>query len=136
MNFRQKLAFGENYQEIAKKYIPEDEVLQECAKGLEKRFDFKTDKHSYEVKSDRMGHAYGCKTWFIEYECNGNKSGINATESDYYFYFFHKPSGEYEVYEIPVPILKEACKGCREIIGGDGNRVRGYIVPVISEFKL
>lgn len=136
MSFRQKLAFGENYQEIAKKYIPEDEVLQECAKGLEKRFDFKTDKHSYEVKSDRMGYRYGCRTWFIEYECNGNKSGINATESDYYFYFFHKPSGEYEVYEIPVNKLKEACKGCREIIGGDGNRVRGYIVPVIPEYKL
>jgi hypothetical protein len=136
MSFRQKLAFGEKYQEIAKKYIPEDETLQECAKGVEKRFDFKTDKHSYEVKSDRMGHAYGCKTMFIEYECNGKDSGINATESDYYFYFFHKPSGDYEVYEIPVNKLKEACRGCRELIGGDGNRVKAYIVPVLSEYKI
>lgn len=136
MSFRQKLAFGEKYQEIAKKYIPEDEVLLECPNVKEKRFDFKTDKYSYEVKSDRMGHAYGCKTMFIEYECNGKDSGINATESDYYFYFFHKPSGDYEAYEIPVDKLKEACKGCREMIGGDGNRVKAYIVPVLPEFKI
>jgi hypothetical protein len=136
MSFRQKLAFGEKYQEIAKKYIPEGEVLLECPNVKEKRFDFKTDKHSYEVKSDRMGYAYGCKTMFIEYECNGKDSGINATESDYYFYFFHKPSGDYEVYEIPVDKLKEACKGCREMIGGDGNRVKAYIVPVLPEFKI
>jgi len=136
MSFRQKLAFGEKYQEIAKKYIPEDELILECPKGLFKDYDFKTDKYSYEVKSDRMGYAYGCRTMFIEYECNGNESGINSTKSDFYFYFFHKPDGTYEAYEIPVPKLREACKGCREIVGGDGQRVKAYIVPIIPEFKL
>jgi len=137
MSFRQKLAFGEKYQEIAKKYTPEDETILECPKGLFKAYDYRTDKYKYEVKSDRMGYAYGCKTMFIEYECNSKKSGINSTEADYYFYFFHKPDGSYEVYEIPIDVLKEACKDCREYVGaGDGGRVKAYIVPVFSEYKL
>jgi hypothetical protein len=135
MSFRQKLEFGEKYQEIAKRYIPEDEKILEVAKGVQKEYDFKTDKYAYEVKSDRMGYAYGCQTMFIEYECNGKPSGISATKSDYYFYFFHKPDG-YVAYEIPIENLKKACIGCRKIVGGDGGRVKAYIVPVISEFKL
>ena len=31
MSFRQKLAFGQKYQEIAKRYIPEDEKILEDA---------------------------------------------------------------------------------------------------------
>jgi len=137
MSFRQKLAFGEKYQEIAKRYIPEDEKLVEDARGVQKEYDFKTDKYTYEVKSDRMGYAYGCQTMFIEYECNGKESGISATKADYYFYFFHKPDSTYVAYEIPIENLKKACLGCREILkAGDGGRVKAYIVPVISEYKL
>lgn len=136
MNFRENLAFGTKYQEIAKRYIPEDETLVEDAEGLEKEYDFKTDKFIYEVKSDRMGYAYGCQTMFIEYECNGKPSGISSTKSDYYFYFFHKSDG-YIAYEIPIENLKKACMGCREILkAGDGGRVKAYIVPVIQEFLL
>jgi hypothetical protein len=137
MSFRQKLAFGEKYQEIAKRYIPEDEKILEDAKGVQKEYDFKTDKFSYEVKSDRMGYAYGCQTYFIEYECNSKPSGISATKSDYYFYFFHKPDNTFIAYEIPVEKLKKACIGCREILkAGDGGRVKAYIVPVLEEFKI
>ena len=50
MSFRQKLAFGEKYQQIAKRYIPEDEKILEDAQGVQKEYDFKTDKYSYEVK--------------------------------------------------------------------------------------
>ena len=56
MSFRQKLAFGQKYQEIAKRYIPEDEKILEDAIGNQKEYDFKTDKFAYEVKSDRMGY--------------------------------------------------------------------------------
>jgi hypothetical protein len=74
---------------------------------------------------------------FIEYECNGKPSGIYATKSDYYFYFFHKPDETYIAYEIPIENLKKACIGCREILkAGDGGRVKAYVVPVIPEFKL
>jgi hypothetical protein len=136
MSFRQKLAFGQKYQELAKRYIPEDEKILEDAQGNQKEYDFKTDKYSYEVKSDRMGYAYGCQTMFIEYECNGKPSGISSTTSDYYFYFFHKPDG-YVAYEIPIENLKKACVGCREILkAGDGGRVKAYVVPVLPEFKL
>ena len=134
MSFRQKLAFGKKYEEIAKRYIPEDEKILEDSN--QKEYDFRTDKYAYEVKSDRMGYLYGCQTYFIEYECNGKPSGISATKSDFYFYFFHKPDG-YVAYEIPVENLKKACIGCREILkAGDGGRVKAYIVPVIEEFKL
>jgi len=137
MSFRQKLAFGEKYQEISKRYLPIDEYIIETAQGLQKEFDYKSNKYSYEVKSDRMGHIYGCKTFFIEYECNGKPSGISSTKADYYYYFFHKPDETYVVYEIPVENLKKACIGCREISGaGDGGRVKAYIVPVIDEFLL
>ena len=137
MSFRQKLKFGEKYQEIAKRYIPEDEKILEVAQGMQKEYDFRTDKFAYEVKSDRMGYAYGCQTMFIEYECNGKASGINATKSDYYFYFFHKPDDSYVAYEIPIENLKKACMGCREILkAGDGGRVKAYVVPVLQEFKL
>ena len=135
MSFRQKLAFGKKYEEIAKRYIPEDEKILEDA-SVQKEYDFKTDKYAYEVKSDRMGYLYGCQTFFIEYECNGKPSGISATKSDFYFYFFHKPDG-YVAYEIPIEKLKKACIGCREILkAGDGGRVKAYVVPVLPEFKL
>ena len=137
MTFRQKLAFGEKYQEISKRYLPIDEFIVEMAHGKQKEFDYRSNKYSYEVKSDRMGHTYGCKTFFIEYECNGKPSGISSTTADYYYYFFHKPDETYIAYEIPVENLKKACIGCREISGaGDGGRVKAYIVPVIDEFML
>jgi len=137
MTFRQKLAFGEKYQEISKRYLPIDEFIVETAHGQQKEFDYRSNKYSYEVKSDRMGYAYGCKTFFIEYECNGKPSGISSTTADYYYYFFHKPDENYVVYEIPVEDLKKACIGCREILkAGDGGRVKAYIVPVIDEFML
>lgn len=136
MSFRQKLAFGEMYQQIAKRYIPIDEKIIEEAIGICKEFDFKTDKFVYEVKSDRMGYLYGCKTFFIEYECNGKNSGISSTLADFYIYFFHKPDQTYVAYEIPVTELKKSCIGCRQICGGDGNRVKGYIVPVKEEWQI
>jgi hypothetical protein len=136
MSFQEKLNFGKKYQEISKQFLPKDEIVLEEPDGLFKPYDYKTNLFKYEIKSDRMGYKYGCKTWFIEFECNKQNSGINSTESDYYFYFFHKPDNTYETYEIPTSWLKNACKGCRQISGGDGQRVKGYIVPVNYEFKL
>jgi hypothetical protein len=91
---------------------------------------------SYESKADRLAYKYNYKTMFIEYECNGVGSGISTTQADYWFYFMVKPGGDYIVYEIPIAKLREACNGCRQVSGGDGGRAKGYIVPVLEEFKI
>ena len=138
MSFLKKLEFGKKYQEISKKYIPleEETFVEDAPEKVFKCWDYRTDKYKYEVKSDRMGYLYGCATMFIEYECNNKSSGIEATQADYYHYFFHFPNNNYKALEIPVSELKEACKGCRTIIGGDGNRVKGWIVPIKAEWLL
>ena len=130
MSFTRDLAFGKSWEQVAKKYIPEDEVVVECPEGLFKQYDFKTNMSAYEVKSDRLAYKYNYSSMFIEYENNGKPSGINATTADYWFYFMVKPEGGYIVYEIPVNLLKEECKkNVRTVSGGDGMRSKGYIIP-------
>lgn len=138
MCFRKDLAFGVKYQEIAKTKLPEGEVVVECPEGNFKPYDFKTNMHKYEVKSDRLAHKYGCATMFIEFECNGKDSGIASTEADFWFYFMVKPDDTYVLYEIPITTLKDRCLNSRIICGGDGGKVRGYIVPVmgLEKYKL
>ena len=102
-----------------------------------KAWDFRTNVAKYEVKTDRLAYKYGgCRTMFIEFECSGNPSGINATEADYYIYIMVKPNDEYEMFRIPVADLKTACDGCEIKKGGDGYRARGYIVPIIEKFRM
>jgi len=137
MGFTADLAFGKKYQEIAKKYVREEII--ESPEGMFKAYDFKTATQKFEVKSDRLAYKYGCRTMFIEYECNGKPSGIGSSEADFWFYFMVKPSGDYEVYKIPINILKDECaKGIRMVSGGDGGRVRGHIISVekLQEYKL
>jgi hypothetical protein len=128
MCFKKDLAFGQTYQELAKKYIG-DEVVIDSPVGLFKDYDFKTNIASYEVKSDRLAHKYGCQTMFIEFECNGKESGIASTKADYWFYFMVKPEG-FVLYKLPVGILKDRCLHSRILGGGDNGKVRGYIVLV------
>jgi len=132
MGFNADLAFGKKYQEIAKGLILHDEHVVEEPPGCFKPYDFRTNSFKYEVKSDRNAYRYAYKSMFIEYECNGKKSGINATEADFWYYFMVKPDGGYICYEIPIEILKEKCINTRSISGGDGGRVRGYIVPILG----
>lgn len=136
MGFMNDLEFGKKYEELSKTYIPPEEKLIDCPEGKCKPYDFKTDRFAYETKSDRLAYKFNYKTMFIEYECNGVGSGITTTKADYWFYFMVKPDGSYILYEIPITNLKQACKGCRSISGGDGGRVKGYIVPVLEEFKI
>lgn len=130
MGFNADLAFGQVYQEIAKTLILEDEHVVEEPSGCFKPYDFRTNNFKYEVKSDRNAHRYAYRSMFIEYECNGKKSGINATEADFWYYFMVKPGGGHICYEIPIATLKEKCINTRSISGGDGGKVKGYIVPV------
>jgi hypothetical protein len=128
MCFKKDLEFGQTYQELAKKYIG-DEVVIDSPVGLFKDYDFKTNVASYEVKSDRLAYKYGCQSMFIEFECNGKESGIASTKADYWFYFMVKPEG-FVLYKLPVDILKDRCLHSRILGGGDNGKIRGYIVLV------
>jgi len=137
--FQQDLKFGKKWETKAISMIPDDETLAEVAEGSFKPWDFKTNLSKYEVKADRLAYKYGCKTMYIEYECNGSLSGISSTEADYWFYFMVKPNDEFVCYEIPVSVLREKCKTpLRSVSGGDGMRSRGHIVDVeqFREFKI
>jgi hypothetical protein len=137
MGFINDLQFGKKYEALARStYLPEDEKVIEIPEGKFKPYDFKTNLFAYESKADRLAYKYNYKTMFIEYECNGVGSGISTTQADYWFYFMVKPGGDYIVYEIPIAKLREACNGCRQVSGGDGGRAKGYIVPVLEEFKI
>jgi hypothetical protein len=137
MSFNKDLAFGKKWEAVAEAYIHESEmVIEHAPEGQFKPWDFRSTLGSYEVKSDRLAYKYGCKTMFIEYECSGNPSGIQSTEADFWMYYMVKPSGDYVAYRIPVPELKEMCKGCVSKAGGDNYRSRGYIVPVNERFRL
>jgi len=139
MCFRKDLAFGKKYEEIAMKYAEDNiEVVVDIPSGKCKEYDFKTNVFAYEVKADRMAYNYGCKSMFIEFECNNKDSGISATTADYWFYFMVKPDSTYVMYRIPTKLLKEKCINSRIIGGGDGGRVRGYVVMVddLQEYKI
>jgi hypothetical protein len=138
MCFTRDLAFGKKYQEIAKTLLPEGEVVTEEPKGHFKDYDFETNVSTYEVKSDRMAYKYGCKSMFIEFECNKKPSGINSTTAGYWFYFMVKPDGTHVVFKIPTEEIKKKCASSRIICGGDGGRVRGYVVMVddLLQYKL
>jgi len=131
--FISDLNFGKKYEEIAKQNVPKGESVIESPDRKCKEYDFKTNVSAYEVKADRNAYKYGNKTMFIEYECNNQRSGINATTADYWFYFMVNPNGKYICYEISVALLKEKCKTARSLSGGDGGRVKGYIVPITDE---
>jgi hypothetical protein len=137
MNFQADLSFGKKWEQTAKTLITLTECVVETApEGQFKKWDFRTCGGAYEVKADRLAYKYGCKTMFIEHECSGQPSGISSTEADYWVYFMVRPNGEYVAYRIPVEDLKKACVGCPVKSGGDGYRSRGYIVPVLEQFRM
>lgn len=131
MSFKSDLSFGKTYEQLAATMLPAGETFKEFAPaGAFKPWDFCSDKSKYEVKSDRLAHKYGMRTMFVEYECSGKPSGISTTEADYWFYFMVRPNGSSRRFLIPTQALKDACEGCASKCGGDGYKVRGYIVPV------
>lgn len=129
--FQHDLAFGKVYEGIAHTLL-DGETIEEVPVGAFKGWDFRTNKATYEVKSDRLAHKYGYRTMFIEYECSGKPSGISTTEADYWFYFMVNPDGTYRHFKFSVSELREKCKGCPSKVGGDGWRSRGFIVPVAT----
>jgi len=128
MCFTRDLTFGQKYEEIAKKLLQPNEVVIDSPKGKFSDYDFKSHLFTYEVKADRLAYRYGCKSMFIEFECGGKPSGINVSTADFWFYFMVKPDSSYVCYKVPIKVLREECAKSRIVGGGDGGRVRGYIV--------
>ena len=130
-NFASDLEFGKKYEKEAIRLIakPED-TIELAPKGCFKPYDFKVNGIAYEVKSDRYAHR--TNHIFVEYECNGKPSGLTSTTAEFWVYFVVKPSGNYDAHLIDVAVLKTKSKGVRAVSGGDGGRVRGYLVPIPS----
>ena len=83
-----------------------------------------------EVKYDRKAHKTG--NIFIEYESRGKKSGILATDADYWIY---KIEGTECAVILPVPYLltrlKDFYKKKKYLInGGDDNTSKGFLIPI------
>jgi len=87
---------------------------------------------TYEVKADRK--ARGTKHLFVEFECSGKDSGINATKADYWIHFIT----EENIYEskkfIKIKVkklIKKINKNRYEIRkGGKEYKARGFLVPI------
>lgn len=83
----------------------------------------------FEVKTD-MWEYYNNKTtdnMFLEYKCGGKPSGIEATDADYYIYYY--PHLE-KAYIMEVGPLKDWLLTKKEYItsGGDSNAAWGYLI--------
>lgn len=77
-----------------------------------------------EVKADFKGMYTG--NFALEYECNGNPSGVNRTKSHYYIIFIIGVG----VYKVKPKILKEMIPNNRSVYGGDGKRALICLVPI------
>lgn len=126
--FIEDLKLGKEYELKALKLFKYKSYVH--SEGINKLYDLEIDtiddeKVFVEVKSDRLAIKTG--NVVIEYECNKKSSGINATKADYYVYFV---IGSNIVYKIKTKTLKEICKDCRIVMGGDGYRSKMYIVPM------
>jgi len=140
-NFDNCLSQGKKYEQETLKYLDYDEV--QVSEGKVKEWDIlitKNNQKQYiEVKSELLAGITG--NICIEYECNNQPSGIRATIAEYYFCYVLYDNKPYEVYKIPVKILKQMItdrKYHRDCKGGDGFRARMYLFKkdLFSEYKL
>lgn len=139
MAFRKDLLFGNKYeQELINVLKPENYKIM---KGYHKEYDIEIYENNetilYEVKADRL--AYTTNNLCIEYECNAKPSGITSTTADNYAYFITKPNDEYDLYIIPVAVIRDGItqtKYKRKMKGGNGYRSNFYLfdIGIYAEF--
>lgn len=133
--FKEDLKFGQYYENICIDYfINNGYTLIENSqnKGKFSDYDFIIKKDNeikkIEVKSDKL--AYKTGNICIEYECYNKKSGINSTNSDYYCYYIIKDNNMYDLYIIPVEIIKKEIKNqnyFKDMTGGNFNKSKFYL---------
>ncbi len=128
MPFHEDLKLGQKYEKKALEHLEYD--TYKIMEGNFKPYDIRIWKNheltKYEIKCDRLSIKTG--NLAIEYECNNKPSGITSTEADNYLYFIIKPNDEYDLYNVPVGYLKNMCKDCRSVKGGDGYRSKMYLL--------
>jgi hypothetical protein len=138
MTFKFDLELGQKYEKEFIKYKRWDErkikYITTQDKGKFKEYDVASLDDDgniffkYEVKCDRI--AYTTSNIAIEFECNGVKSGINATKADYYVYYVIKPNDKYDMYFISTNKLKkliESKEYKRIVNGGDNGLSKMYL---------
>lgn len=82
-----------------------------------------------EVKTDFMVSKTG--NMAIETFCNGNPSGITATEAEWWAFFLEGPHYNGEVIcLLRTARLRKLIQGTRSVLGGDGMRAEMSLLPV------
>ena len=128
MSFQRDLKFGQKFEQLYCNYAKFTNF-----KISEYRFsdydiiDYDTNT-TYEVKADRLSHKTG--NIVFEYECNNKPSGITTTKANIYVYF-NILGEDYEIYEIPVYIIKSLLNDTvKKIKGGDKNHSLMYVLKL------
>jgi hypothetical protein len=108
--FDKDLQFGKIYEYKLMEYIPHKEytvVENEYFPDYDVKVVDNEDKITYyEVKADRIGYKTG--NLIIEFNCRNRPSGIALTKANYYAYFVIKPYNIFQLYIIPVSVIKNA----------------------------
>lgn len=143
--FNKQLSQGQYYERETLKYIPHEEAIF-CNT---KEYDIEVllpngDREYYETKTDRLclgvGDRKATNNFPIEYQYKNQPSGIGATKADYFMLFTIDTNNndKYNVYKIETKKLKEICKKCRRVSGGDNYNSKMFLVPIskIKEYEL
>lgn len=84
--------------------------------------------YTFEYKEDFKSAQTG--NVFIEFSCNGKKSGIQTTKATYYVLTISPKNGQMHDYIIPTSVIKQMIE-CREYFmtasGGDNGTAKGYL---------
>jgi hypothetical protein len=138
--FKKSLEFGHKWEEKLTTLIPCNSFKR--IEGNFKYYDieFYTNEGTkyYEVKADKL--AYKTGNFGIEYECYKQASGISVTTADYYAIFVVKPYDMYDLYVIPVQVIKDKINERaykRQVWGGDQKLAGIYIfgIETFAQYK-
>ena len=133
MTFLSCLHKGMKYELESLKYFPKTKSYVQsdpsvCFKDYDLLITMEDDTQlKVEVKADFMGSRTGNVA--VEWECNGQPSGISSTKADVWVFFVVYPGCMDDCYIIPTSKLLEISKNCRTVSGGDGNRSRMLLLP-------
>ena len=144
-NMKDALYYGKIGEDFVENHLrsTKGKIIDKIDRAPDKRFKdwdlyvkFKSgNRCSYEVKADVV--ALRTKKLAIEFECNGELSGITATKASYWFQcLIDQEDNVFRVYKITTSELRKLITRVNpEIkIGGNGERVKMF-VPLESYFE-
>lgn len=94
LKFKKDLKEGQKGERIIADYLEKNNGLTNITFNNDIKFDIMGEKDgrtiTFEVKTDRYEYFKQYKTFnmFIELSCNNKPSGINATEAEYFIYYY------------------------------------------------